>query len=216
MKFVVPVAKNATTVVMAPVRIAGPAMRVVVRSDSSQLFSFAAELQIARDIVRAVVDSDADERGRERDAQNIQMTDGERGVAKRPSGADQQDDVCQQGVAHAAESGDDDNDDADQRDDAAPGHRRLAGLHFVVFHDRQTGEADFDAGMPQFDIGNHFAQGMNGFATAGQFVFADGDAEEDEAHASFFGDEIFGAQFAQDGQGVGHIGQGDFRNAAAS
>ncbi len=125
------------------------------------------------------------------------MPHDQRGIAERPRRGDQQHHVGHQRVANSSEARHYDDHHADERDQAAPEHRRFAGAHFVVFHDRQAGQADFHIRMPRGGVGDQLAQGLDRFGAASQLILAHGDSQQHKPQSAFFGHQIFGAQFAE-------------------
>ena len=207
-KLVKPAAKKETAVVSAPVVIAGPAPREVSSRAGSQSCFSRAKLQVAGDVVDAVVDADADHRHGETDAEDVQMPDRQRDIAESPGHADQQDEIGQHRVAQAAETGNEQQADADHRNQAGPEHRRLAGVHFVGFHDRQAGQPDFGLGMLDLDLSDQLAQGGGRFVAGGEAaVFAQRQPQQHEAELSFLGQQIFAVQLAQHGERLRHVGK---------
>ena len=57
----------------------------------------------------------------------------------------------------AAETSNEQQADTDHRNQARPEHGRLAGTHFVGFHDRQAGQANFGVGMAGLDLPDQLA-----------------------------------------------------------
>ena len=128
----------------------------------------AAQLQVAADVVGAVVDADADHGDREGHAEDVEVADARRRPAERPRHADHEHAVGHQGVADAAEAGDDHDHDRGQRQAAGPEHRLLARPHLVVFHHRQPGEADRGLRVPPAHGADDPPQFVGGGRRAGE------------------------------------------------
>jgi len=154
-------------------------------------------LEVAADVVRAVVDPDADHRDGEGHAQDVEVADARRRPGERPGHADRQHAVGQQGVADAAEPGDDHEHDRRHREAARPDHRGLAGPHLVVLHHRDTGEPDRDAGMPVADAGHDPPQLVGGRRGAGEAPLLLGEPQEHEAEPAVLGEQVLAREVAE-------------------
>ena len=161
-------------------------------------------LQVAAQIVGAVVDADADHRDREGDAQDVQVADAGRGPAEGPRHPDHEHTVGHDRVPHAAEAGDHHQDHRRQRQAAGPDHRLLAAAHLVVFHHRQAGEADRGRRMPRADPLDDPPQLVGGGRGAGEAPFLLDQPQEHEAQPAVLGQQVLARQVAQRADRLGH------------
>ena len=136
----------------------GPTLPAVPRSASIERLPAFAKLQIAGDEINAVVDAQAGQNRAERAAEDVQMADDQRGVAQRANQPDQQRPHRHQRMADAAETGDEHQKHAQEREHGRHADRRLAALHLVVFQDRQAGQADLDRGILPLNAADDAAQ----------------------------------------------------------
>ncbi len=100
-------------------------------------------LQVAGDVIDAVIDAQAEQDRREGDAENVHVTDGERNVTAGPNHGHHQRRHRQDRVPEAAEGHDHHGQHAQERDERCQRHRALARLHLVILDDRQAGQSDF-------------------------------------------------------------------------
>ena len=157
-------------------------------------------LEIAADVVGAVVDADADHGDGERHAENIQVAHARGGPGEGPGHADDEHAVGHQRVPHAAEAGDDHDDHGHERETAGPDHRLLAGPHLVVFHHRQAGEADRDVGMAGSDEFDEAAKFVSGGGRTGEAFLRLRQSQEHEAETALLGEEVLAGEIAERGE----------------
>ena len=103
-------------------------------------------LLVARDEVDAEIDRQSDEHRHEGDREDVEMADGERGVAHSVAEPDDEAEHGLERAAGLAVAGDEDDGRQRQRDDRGDGRIVLRLLHLVVLEHRFAGDADVDAG----------------------------------------------------------------------
>ena len=185
---------------------AGPDRRARLEERRLAVDAAAPRLEIAADVVGAVVDAHADHRHGEGDAEDIEVADARRRPGEGPCHADHEHTVGHQRVAHPTESGDDHERHGCEREPTRPHHRLLAGPHLVVFHHRQAREPDRDVGMPIAHGLDHAAQFIGGGRRAGESARRLRQPKEHEPEPPILGKQVFAREVAQCGERVGHAG----------
>ena len=161
-------------------------------------------LQVAADVVRAVVDAHTDHRHRERDAEDVEVANARRRPRECPGHADRQHRIGHQGMPHAAKAGDDHEDHRGHRQATRPDHRGLAGPHLVVLHDRDAGETDRNARVALGDAGDDPPQFVRRSTGAGKAALFLGESEQHEAQAAILGEKVLAGKIAERGERLGH------------
>ena len=164
----------------------------------------APHLEVAADVVGAIVDPDADHGDGERHAQDIQMAHARRRPAKGPGHADDEHAVGHERVPDTAEAGDDHHDHRRERQAAGPHHRLGARPHLVVFHDGQAREADRHVGMPrrrQFHQPPQFVRRGRG---TGETLLRLRQPQEHEPEFAVLGEQVLARQVAERGERLRH------------
>jgi hypothetical protein len=167
-----------------------------------------AGLEVAADVVGAVVDAHADHRHGEGDAEDVQVADAGRGPGEGPGHADHEHAVGHQRMPEAAEARGDHHHHGRERQPARPEHRLLARPHLVVFHHRQPGQADRDPGVPAADRGDDPAELVRGRRRAGEAAVLLDEPQEHEPQPAVLRQQVLAGEVAERGQRVGHAGPG--------